>query len=142
MSQVLTSKNMFPGPFIEMYCKDGEEIRMDLYGKTVDEIIEHLKSSICSTAVSRKENFATELNTHLRELVRQDKDFSTHELLENPAHFGWMCKRQCICQEFGQVGQVPVSECLCFLKCMFLSMRLPVCLWDFCVVSLYSWLVF
>jgi len=101
--QVLTNTNMFPGPFIEMYCKDGEEIRMDLYGKNVDEIINHLKKTICTSSTTRSENFATELNTHLRGLVREDKEFTTHELLENPAHFGWMCKRQCICQEFGQV---------------------------------------
>uniref|UniRef100_A0A2P2I203 Small ribosomal subunit protein mS25 n=2 Tax=Hirondellea gigas TaxID=1518452 RepID=A0A2P2I203_9CRUS len=94
--QMLTFKNLTPSPFIRIFCKDGEEILIDLDGKTNTEIVAHLHK-----VIGKKVEDSEPASRIL------------HQLKENPAHFGWGCKRQCMCEIFGQLpcpGIVPMPK--------------------------------
>lgn len=57
---------------------------MDIDGKDRASIYEHVKKVICKT--------------------KADHDADSKEGIQrNPAHFGWGCKRHCLCEEFGQL---------------------------------------
>lgn len=74
-----------PSPFIRIFCNNGEEILIDVDGKDRSSIYEHVKKVICKTKADR------------------EAEDTKEGIQDNPAHFGWGCKRHCICEEFGQL---------------------------------------
>ncbi|KAK9869577.1 hypothetical protein WA026_003329 [Henosepilachna vigintioctopunctata] len=84
-TQILTLRNMTPSPFIRVFYETGHQMLIDLDNKSKDEIHDHLIKVIGkSDEVLRKETIA-----------REKKD--------NPANFGELCERHCICEIPGQV---------------------------------------
>jgi len=83
--QVLTYTNLTPSPFVRMICKDGEEIVVDIDGKSRQEIHDHIQKIICTDE------------------TKAVVDTKSRQILPNPGYFGWECDRQCMCQVFGQV---------------------------------------
>ncbi|XP_022914294.1 small ribosomal subunit protein mS25 [Onthophagus taurus] len=83
--QICTFKNKTPSPFIRCFYESGQEMLIDVHGKTKEEIVSHLLKVVGKTT----EVLAAEL------IAREKKD--------NPANFGVMCERSCICQIPGQV---------------------------------------
>ncbi|KAF6214279.1 hypothetical protein GE061_009019 [Apolygus lucorum] len=83
--QVITFKNMTPTPFIKCYLDNGEQMLIDVFDKSKEEIMDHLIRVVGKTE---------------EQLKQEDK---TKDLLDNPAHFGYECARHCICEIPGQV---------------------------------------
>ena len=82
---------MTPTPFIRIFLENEEDILVDIDNKSREDIYHHLKKIICKT------------DEQLLEEAKQKQD--------NPANFGWGCKRQCMCEEIGQIpcpGAVPL----------------------------------
>ncbi|XP_068109138.1 small ribosomal subunit protein mS25 [Hyperolius riggenbachi] len=95
--QIMTLKNMTPSPFLRFYLDNGEQILMDIEGKSHMDIVQHVKKLVGKS----KET-----------LEREEKD---KMVLSNPANFGPKkhYQRQCICEVEGQVpcpGLVPLPK--------------------------------
>ncbi|KAL1491156.1 hypothetical protein ABEB36_011796 [Hypothenemus hampei] len=83
--QISTFKNMSPTPFIRAFYNTGDQMLVDVDGKSKEEIYEHLIKVIGkSDTVLKAES-----------LSREKKD--------NPANFGVGCDRHCICEISGQI---------------------------------------
>ncbi|XP_045472389.1 probable 28S ribosomal protein S25, mitochondrial [Harmonia axyridis] len=93
--QIVTLKNMAPSPFVRVFYETGHQMLIDLDCRSKDEIYEHLIRVIGkSEKVLEKETIA-----------REKKD--------NPANFGELCDRHCICEIPGQVpcpGTCPLPQ--------------------------------
>lgn len=83
--QICTLKNMTPSPFIKCFYESGQRMLIDIDSKSKDEIQEHLEKVIGKT----KEVLQAEA------IAKEKKD--------NPANFGAMCDRHCICEILGQI---------------------------------------
>ncbi|CAH1987651.1 unnamed protein product [Acanthoscelides obtectus] len=93
--QISTLKNMTPTPFIRCFYETGDEMLIDTFGRTKEEINEHLVKTVGKT----KEVLAAET------VAKEKKD--------NPANFGVACERHCICEVPGQVpcpGTCPLPK--------------------------------
>ncbi|TGZ60550.1 hypothetical protein CRM22_008490 [Opisthorchis felineus] len=83
--QIITLKNMCPTPFVRVYLEHDEELLIDCSFRKGIEIHDHLKSILgkpLHSASMPKHNTQPE---------------------ENPANFGVKCRRQCMCEVYGQV---------------------------------------
>ncbi|VVC28356.1 Thioredoxin-like fold,Ribosomal protein/NADH dehydrogenase domain [Cinara cedri] len=83
--QVLTLKNMTPTPFIRCYMNDGKDMLIDVDNRDKDRIHDH----ILEVLGKPKETLEMEA------MAREKKD--------NPANFGYMCEKHCMCEILGQV---------------------------------------
>jgi len=83
--QILTYKNMTPSPFIRIFCDNGEDILVDIDGKSRKDIDSHLMKILGKTQ---------------QQISRDEK---SDGVLPNPAHFGWGTDRECMCEVLGQV---------------------------------------
>nr|CAH7747005.1 unnamed protein product [Callosobruchus chinensis] len=93
--QISTLKNMTPTPFIRCFYETGDEMLIDTFGRTKEEINEHVIQTVGKT----KEVLAAEA------IAKEKKD--------NPANFGVACERHCICEVPGQVpcpGTCPLPK--------------------------------
>ncbi|EFA03291.1 small ribosomal subunit protein mS25 [Tribolium castaneum] len=93
--QIATFKNLTPSPFIRCFYETGDEMLIDVDGKSKEEIYEHLIRVVGKT----KDVLEAE------SISREKKD--------NPANFGVGCDRQCICELPGQIpcpGVVPLPN--------------------------------
>ncbi|KAL3283482.1 hypothetical protein HHI36_006622 [Cryptolaemus montrouzieri] len=93
--QILTLKNMTPSPFIRVFYETGHRMLIDVSNRNKDEIYEHL------IKVIGKSKHVLDEET----IAREKKD--------NPANFGELCDRHCICEVPGQVpcpGTCPVPK--------------------------------
>ncbi|KFM74082.1 putative 28S ribosomal protein S25, mitochondrial, partial [Stegodyphus mimosarum] len=84
--QVLFYKNMFPTSFVRCWLDTGEDVLMDVFGKTNLEILNHLIKILGQPVSSKAE-------------VRKDTIEKDIEI----AKFGSGYKRHCICEIPGQV---------------------------------------
>ncbi|XP_045166361.2 probable 28S ribosomal protein S25, mitochondrial [Mercenaria mercenaria] len=87
--QLLKFKNMTPTPCIQLFFADRETQVIDVYGRTRNEIHEHLFETFCEP-----------LKTQSKEKW-------------NPANFGYGCRHWCMCEVPGQVpcpGFVPLPK--------------------------------
>jgi len=91
--QVVTFINMTPSPFIRVFFDSGRDVILDIDRQSRGQIEDRLVRTLCKTPEELKaEAKASEVKT-------------------NPAHFGYGCKRHCICEIPGQVpcpGVVPL----------------------------------
>ncbi|XP_065202799.1 small ribosomal subunit protein mS25 [Planococcus citri] len=88
-------KNMTPTPFIRCFLDNGEHVIVDTDNKEKREILNHV-----ITVLGKAEHVLQS------ELLAQEKK-------ENPANFGYLCSKHCICQIIGQVpcpAIVPVPQ--------------------------------
>lgn len=85
--QILSFVNLTPTPFTRTWLEDGNDIIMDLDGKSKEDVFEHIKKILGKSDMQLK-----------MEAFRQE---------DNPAYFGRTCKRHCICEI---PGQVPCPE--------------------------------
>ncbi|XP_023022346.1 mitochondrial ribosomal protein S25 [Leptinotarsa decemlineata] len=93
--QIATLKNLTPSPFVRCFYDTGHEMLIDTFGRTKEEIHEHLINVI------GKQKDVLEAET----IAREKKD--------NPANFGTLCERHCICEIPGQVpcpGTCPLPK--------------------------------
>lgn len=81
---------MTPSPFIRIFLDNGEDILVDIDSKTKEEINEHLRKIICKS--DQASSSASSSN-----------DTDGNIIMKNPGHFGWGCRKQCMCEVFGQV---------------------------------------
>ena len=93
--QIATFKNLTPSPFVTAYLDDGEKVLFDVDSHTNQEIMDRLETTLGKT----EETLADEA------LAAEKKD--------NPANFGRLHERYCICSQPGQVpcpGLIPVPK--------------------------------
>ncbi|KAA0197698.1 hypothetical protein HAZT_HAZT010611 [Hyalella azteca] len=83
---ILSFINQTPAPFFRAFCDTGEDILVDVDGYDRVSIINHLRKVLCKSPAKIA-----------AEALKKDP------IQPNPAHFGWGCKRQCICTTLGQV---------------------------------------
>ncbi|CAL8127337.1 unnamed protein product [Orchesella dallaii] len=83
--QVITYRGLTPTPFIRVFFSSGRELLMDVDRQTKDDIYNRVVTTLCKTE---------------KELEEAQKK---SEVAENPAHFGYGCKRHCICEIPGQI---------------------------------------
>ena len=86
---------MFPNPFIRCWLEDGNDVLFDCYSKTRHEILDQLIKTLGKT----------------EEIYAMEKSITAEE---NPAIFGFLRKRWCMCSVPGQcpcpgVVQLPKS---------------------------------
>ncbi|CAG9864386.1 unnamed protein product [Phyllotreta striolata] len=93
--QIATLRNMTPTPFVRCFYDTGEQMLIDTFDRSKDEIYEHLIEVIGKT----------------RELL--DAEAVAKEKKDNPANFGRDCERYCICEVPGQLpcpGTCPMPK--------------------------------
>lgn len=93
--QIATFKNMTPSPFMKFYLDDGNQMLVDIDGKTKEEVQEHLLKVIGKT----------DLVLAAEALKKEKKD--------NPANFGHACDKACMCEIRGQIpcpGVIPLPR--------------------------------
>ncbi|KAM3915207.1 small ribosomal subunit protein mS25 [Leptodactylus fuscus] len=95
--QIMLLKNMTPAPFLRFYLDDGEQVLVDIEGKTRIEILEHVKKILGKTEETLKAEEKAKM------------------VLSNPANFGpkKYYLRECMCEVEGQVpcpGLVPLPK--------------------------------
>ncbi|XP_076380118.1 mitochondrial ribosomal protein S25 [Megalopta genalis] len=91
--QVITFKNLTPTPFVKCYYNDGKTMLIDIDNQSKDDILQHLIKVIGKTS----------------NVLKQES--MSKRVKNNPANFGYMCSRSCICTIPGQVpcpGVVPL----------------------------------
>lgn len=91
--QFLKFKNLTPTPYIQFYFKNGENLLVDVYGKSKEEISQHMKNTFC--------------------LSKEAEEAEKEKEVINPANFGPKYRRHCICEVPGQVpcpSYVPLPE--------------------------------
>ncbi|KAK7586119.1 hypothetical protein V9T40_003995 [Parthenolecanium corni] len=95
--QCIILRNMTPTPFIRVYLENGDDVLIDVDSKDRLEILNHVIK-----VLGKPEKFLKE------ELIAKEKK-------DNPANFGYLCEKPCICKF---VGQVPCSGVVpnCFTK--------------------------
>ncbi|RZF38008.1 hypothetical protein LSTR_LSTR006407 [Laodelphax striatellus] len=83
--QVISYYDLTPSPFISCYFSDGQKMLIDVDEKSKDEILDHVIRVVGKPSdVLQAESKA-----------REKKD--------NPANFGYMCEKHCICEIEGQI---------------------------------------
>jgi len=93
--QIVTFKNLTPSPFIKCYYEDGKTMLIDIDSKSKDAILDHLIKVVGKSK-----------DTLIKEAMAREKK-------DNPANFGVMCNRSCLCHVPGQVpcpGVVPLPD--------------------------------
>ncbi|CAH1105854.1 unnamed protein product [Psylliodes chrysocephalus] len=93
--QIATLKNMTPTPFVRCFYDTGEQMLIDTYDRSKEEIYDHLIQVVGKT----KDVLEAEA------IAKEKKD--------NPANFGKGCERHCICEIPGQLpcpGICPVPK--------------------------------
>ncbi|XKL68299.1 hypothetical protein PGB90_003790 [Kerria lacca] len=88
-------KNIMPTPFIRVFLDNGDDVIVDVDSKERKEILNHVIKVLGKPTFVLKD-----------ELLAKEKK-------ENPANFGYMCTKHCICQILGQVpcpAIVPVPK--------------------------------
>ncbi|XP_054284431.1 probable 28S ribosomal protein S25, mitochondrial [Macrosteles quadrilineatus] len=91
--QILTLRNLTPSPFITCYFDNNESMLIDVDGKKKEDILAH----VLKVLGKPEEVLKAEAQ------AREKKD--------NPANFGYMCEKACICEVPGQIpcpGAVPL----------------------------------
>lgn len=83
--QILSFRNITPTPFLRCYLDDGKEVVMDVFGKSKEEIHDHLQKTLGKS----EKQLQTETQAKLK--------------VANPANFGLGCDRHCICEIPGQL---------------------------------------
>ncbi|XP_018562135.1 probable 28S ribosomal protein S25, mitochondrial [Anoplophora glabripennis] len=83
--QVLTLKNLTPTPFIRCFYETGHQMLIDVDNRSKEEIYEHLINVVGKTGKVLE-----------AEIIAKEKK-------DNPANFGVLCDRHCICEIPGQV---------------------------------------
>ncbi|KAJ8929786.1 hypothetical protein NQ314_017488 [Rhamnusium bicolor] len=83
--QIATLKNLTPTPFIRCFYETGDQMIIDVDSKSKEEIYEHLIQVVGKTKGVLK-----------AEAIAKEKT-------DNPANFGALCDRHCICEILGQV---------------------------------------
>ncbi|XP_059188265.1 28S ribosomal protein S25, mitochondrial [Centropristis striata] len=95
--QIMMFKNMTPSPFLKFYLDDGEQVLVDIEGKNLKEISQHVKKILGKS-----------------EEVLQAEALAKMQA-SNPANFGprKYCLRECMCEVEGQVacpGTTPLPK--------------------------------
>ncbi|XP_018410725.1 PREDICTED: 28S ribosomal protein S25, mitochondrial [Nanorana parkeri] len=95
--QIMTFKNMTPSPFLRFYLDKGEQVLVDIEGKTHTEIVQHVKKILGKT----------------EETLKAEEE--AKKVLSHPANFGpkKYYLRECMCEVEGQVpcpGLVPLPK--------------------------------
>ncbi|CAH1117984.1 unnamed protein product [Phaedon cochleariae] len=93
--QIATLKNMTPTPFIRCFYETGDEMLIDTFDRTKEEIHDHLITVVGKTKSVLK----------AEAIAKEKKD--------NPANFGTGCERHCMCEIPGQVpcpGTCPLPK--------------------------------
>jgi small subunit ribosomal protein S25 len=119
--QILTLRNLTPTPFIRVFFDGGRELLMDIDRQSKDEIQDRVVRTLCKTKagmVSETKALSSSIldpirntlisNDNITELEEEQK---ASEVQENPAHFGYGCRRHCMCEIPGQIpcpGVVPL----------------------------------
>ncbi|XP_075214075.1 mitochondrial ribosomal protein S25 [Lycorma delicatula] len=91
--QVITFANKTPTPFITCYFDNHEKMLIDVDSKEKNDILEHVIKVVGKSSDVLK-----------AELMAKEKK-------DNPANFGYLCEKHCICEVPGQVpcpGVVPL----------------------------------
>lgn len=83
--QILSIKNLTPTPFIRAWFDSGEDVLMDVYMKSREEIHSQVNKILGKSQAK---------------LLEEAK---AAEKQDNPANFGYNCLRHCICEIPGQV---------------------------------------
>nr|XP_018913026.1 PREDICTED: probable 28S ribosomal protein S25, mitochondrial [Bemisia tabaci] len=90
---VVEFKDLTPSPFIRCFTDNGDSVIIDLEGRSKESIHDHVMK-----VLGKSEDLL-------------EKEAKAREKKENPANFGYMCEKNCICEFFGQVpcpGVVPL----------------------------------
>uniref|UniRef100_A0A1B6H125 Small ribosomal subunit protein mS25 n=1 Tax=Cuerna arida TaxID=1464854 RepID=A0A1B6H125_9HEMI len=91
--QIVTLRNMTPSPFITCYFDNNEKMLIDLDSKGKDDILEHVIKVLGKP----------------KDILKAEAQ--AMEIKDNPANFGYMCEKACICEIPGQIpcpGAVPL----------------------------------
>ncbi|UYV73547.1 MRPS25 [Cordylochernes scorpioides] len=83
--QVVNLVNQFPTPFIRCWMDNGDDVIIDVFNKSMEEIEEHMIKILGKT----------------REQLREEREEQRE--INNPAFFGQQSLRHCICEIPGQM---------------------------------------
>jgi small subunit ribosomal protein S25 len=84
--QILTLDGLTPNPWIKAFCDDDVRVVIDCYGRSREEIHEHVKHVLGKT----------------ESMLKAEAEQATM-LAHNPANFGPSFDRHCVCEMPGQV---------------------------------------
>ncbi|XP_014284044.1 small ribosomal subunit protein mS25 [Halyomorpha halys] len=83
--QVVTFKNMTPSPFVRCFYDNGDDLLIDIDSQNREDILNHLIS------VVGKSKKVLQMEMRIQQKI------------DNPANFGYGCRRHCLCEVPGQV---------------------------------------
>jgi len=92
--QIVTLKNLTPTPFIRCFLDNGEQVLMDIDGKSKEDILGYLKKMLGRPEADLKKT-----------------DDAARLQISKKTNFGDTCERHCICEI---PGQVPCSSIIIF----------------------------